>query len=155
LPLAGKLEALASIAHPRRVFPVAAPRASSLSAGGRSILAVVGQSLRFKAAKTVEPGKLLLVWSGWGEETMIAGRWLRQKARLGELPSKSFRLFVAEQGQWLQQDPLIATYVISSAPSLSFTENDYYLVNRAAIMAIDFDFLKEKNRSGYFISGSV
>jgi hypothetical protein len=98
----------------------------------------------FRAAKTVEPGKLLIVWSGWGEEAMIAGRWLRHMAHSGELPSKSFRLFTAEQGHWLQQDPLIATYVISSAPSLGFTENDYYLVNRAAIMAIDFDFLREK-----------
>lgn len=94
------------------------------------------------AAKRVEPGRLLIVWSGWGEEAMVAGRWLRQKARAGELPSKSFRLFTAEQGRWLQQDPSYASFIISSAPQLSFTENDYYLVNRAAIMAIDFDFLR-------------
>jgi hypothetical protein len=99
---------------------------------------------KLSGAQVVEPGKILAVWPGWGEEVMIAGRWLRHQARSGHLPSGSFRLFAAEQGEWLQEDPLIVTYTISSAPYLSFTENYYYVINRAAVLLGILGFLKDK-----------
>ena len=99
---------------------------------------------KLSGAHVVEQGKILSVWPGWGEEVMIAGRWLRHQARSGQLPSRSFRLFAAEQGEWLQEDPSIVTYTISSAPYLSFTENDYYVINRAAVMLGILGFLKDQ-----------
>lgn len=92
----------------------------------------------------MEPGKLTLVWPGWGEEAMIAGRHLRKMARSGELPSTSFRLFTVYAGDWLQPDPTIVTDWVRTAPYLSFTENDYYVVNRAAVITGGLDFLTDK-----------
>jgi hypothetical protein len=99
---------------------------------------------RLEAARVVKTGRMLPVWSGWGEEAMIAGRWLRHQARSGQLPSRSFRLFSAEEGEWLQEDPSIVSYVISSAPYLSFTENDYYMINRPAVVLGVVNFVKDK-----------
>lgn len=75
---------------------------------------------------------------------MIAGRRLRRMARLGQLPSRSFRLFAIYRSDWLQSDPKIVTYWVSSAPYLSFTENDYYVMNRASIGINDFAFILKK-----------
>jgi hypothetical protein len=92
----------------------------------------------------MEPGKLSPVWPGWGEEAMIAGRHLQKMARSGKLPSASFRLFTIHPGEWLQPDPAIQTYSVKTAPYLSFTDNDYYVLNRAALMIGGFDFLTGK-----------
>jgi hypothetical protein len=92
----------------------------------------------------MEPGKLTLVWPGWGEEAMIAGRHLRKMARAGDLPSASFRLFTVYPGDWLQSDQTIVTDWLRLAPYLSFTENDYYVLNRAAAMTGEFHFLTDK-----------
>lgn len=87
-------------------------------------------------ARTAEPGKVLPVWGGWGEEAMIVGRQLHKMAIAGQLPSKSFRLFTAYVGDWLAPDQTIETRFVEMVPylSLSFTENDYYVVNRAAVV---------------------
>ena len=96
------------------------------------------------AREKMDPGTLLPVWAGWGEEAMIAGRQLRRMARAGQLPSKSFRLFVIYQGEWLQPDESNVTYVVSRAPYLSFTENDYYIINRAAALLGIFSYITDK-----------
>lgn len=95
------------------------------------------------AAQIVEPGKMLPVWPGWGEEAMIAGRKLRSMARTGQLPSKSFRLFTIYQGDWLQPDESTITYTISDAPYLSFTANDYYVITRASLVVGGFNFIQD------------
>jgi hypothetical protein len=84
-----------------------------------------------RMAEPIEPGKLVPMWPGWGEEAMIAGRRLRKMALAAQLPSSSFRLYVICRGDWLTSDQTIKTYWVPTAPYLSFTENDYYVVNRA------------------------
>lgn len=92
----------------------------------------------------LELGRLTPVWPGWGEEAMIAGRHLRKMARFGELPSTPFRLFTVYPGDWLQSDEAIVTDWLRLAPYLSFTENDYYVLNRAAAITGEFHFLTDK-----------
>jgi len=108
---------------------------------------------------TAEPGKRLPVWMGWGEEPMIVGRHLREMAEAGQLTSDSFRLFTAYLGDWLTPDratknpaligdniKLETTEWVETAPleGLSFTENDYYIVNLASVINGRFLFPKDK-----------
>jgi len=87
-----------------------------------------------QSARTVELGKIAPVWSGWGEEAMIAGRRLSKMASAGQLPSKSFRLFTVYPGDWLPPDQTIKTDWAAITRDLGFTENDYYVVNRVAVV---------------------
>jgi hypothetical protein len=97
-------------------------------------------------ASVAEPGKMMPVWPGWGEEAMIAGRHLRKMAGSGQLPSSSFQLFTVYPGDWICSDPSIETHWVGTVPyrKLSFTENDYYVLNRAEVFQAGVLFPKDK-----------
>ncbi len=87
---------------------------------------------------TVMPGHLDPLWTGWGEEVMLAAQQLEQACRaadnpLGQ-PCEAIRLYGVFPGQWLNPSPSIEVRLVEFTPpeNLSYTSADYYVIPRVA-----------------------
>jgi hypothetical protein len=101
---------------------------------------------------TVTPGMLDAFWMGWGEETMLVGQQLeRQCHSLRDVPEgrdssgplcSSIHLYTAWSGFWLDEDTEIASTIFrhTQPDEYSYTEFDYYVVNRSTVLIDLFPF---------------
>lgn len=87
---------------------------------------------------TVTPGHLDPLWTGWGEEVMLAAQQLEQRClavdnALGQ-PCEAIRLYGVFPGQWLNPSPHIEVRLVEFTPAeeLSYTAADYYVIPRVA-----------------------
>ena len=84
---------------------------------------------------TFAPGRMgpLNRWPGWGEEVMIAGRRIEGDCRPEDC--EAVRLYTAYPGIWLDPGRISPRRIaiIGNGDRLTYTANDYFIVNRAAV----------------------
>jgi hypothetical protein len=87
-------------------------------------------------------------WAGWGEEVMIAGKRIEKMCIEEKLDCNDVRLYYSYRGGWLDAEiPVKTFWMLRDFPFFRFTENDYYIINRASVMyghIRDIDFKSVK-----------
>lgn len=70
-------------------------------------------------------GTMGVNWPGWGEETMLAGKYLQKR-----FPGEQLNLFWLYTSQWMTAPKRIAVRSLLSSSSANNTSKDFYLFNR-------------------------
>jgi|GEM_PF-2318952 hypothetical protein len=80
-------------------------------------------------------------WEGWGEELMIAGKRIEKMCLQKRNNCEDVRLYYLYPGDWLDAKIPVKFFSMIRG-DLRFTKNDYYVINRGAIIYGGTDRLK-------------
>jgi hypothetical protein len=87
---------------------------------------------------TLKPG-----WLGWGEEMMLAGKWIRKNEKGAGTQQRPVMLYMNYLGEWFGKGAYVKTgSMLDKAPIYKYTENDFYIINRSGLLINHNNFPK-------------